>query len=60
MIKSDGKGKRVIGEEVEEKQRGRGEEDNEEECKGWGTSGMSALHHVCVHACVCECVHEGV
>lgn len=24
----------------------RGEENNEVECKGWGTSGMSALHSV--------------
>lgn len=39
---------------MEEKERE--EEDNEVECKGWGTSGMSALHCVCV----CESKHPAM
>lgn len=49
--------KKREGKRREEEVVKREEEDNEVECKGWGTSGMSALPRVCMCVyvvCVCE------
>lgn len=49
MEKEVKEGERAAGMEEKESEE---EEDNEVECKGWGTSGMSALHYECVCVCV--------
>lgn len=51
--------KKREGKRREEEVVKREEEDNEVECKGWGTSGMSALPRVCVCVCMwCVCVSQ--